>query len=58
MSLAGITVTVDGTAVELHVSTTAAAQEVADHYGRRVRLFCRWSQRYMGDLAPKAAVTQ
>jgi hypothetical protein len=51
---AGIAVAVDGAAVELNVSTTAAAQDVADHYGRRVRLFCRWTRRYIGDLAPRA----
>lgn len=48
-----IAVAVDGTAIELHVSTTGAAQDIANYYGRRVRLFCRWSRRYMGDLAPQ-----
>jgi hypothetical protein len=48
-----IQVLVDGTAVEMNVTCVPAAQEVADYYGRRVRLFSKWTKTYLGDLAPQ-----
>jgi hypothetical protein len=51
--MATIKVAVDGTTVEVNVASIPAAQEIANHYGRRVRLFSKWTNKYLGDLAPE-----
>jgi hypothetical protein len=57
MNNTGYVVAIDGTEDEIRVATTEAAQAVADRYGRRVRIFCRWTRKYIGDLAPRPSGT-